>query len=476
MRYLKVYASIDFLIHFKEVKVMEKTVVRQLFRNKEKYVDQEVSINGWIRTNRAQKSFGFLNMNDGSFFENIQVVYSDENLKNFKEIQKYSVGSAVAVVGKLVLTGKDAQPIEIQATNVELVGECPENFPIQPKRHTREFLREVAHLRPRTNLFSAVFRVRSLIAHAIHCFFQDRNFVYVHTPIITASDGEGAGEMFNVIAPEKEDFFGQPVNLTVTGQLQGEAFALAFHDIYTFGPTFRAENSHTTRHAAEFWMVEPEIAFADLADNMDLAEAMVKYIIEYVFEHAPEEMAFFNKWVDESNTLIERLTLVKNSDFERLSYTDAIDILLKAVRDGKKFENKVEWGIDLATEHERYLTDEYLKAPVFVFDYPKDIKAFYMRLNDDGKTVAATDMLVPGIGELIGASQREERLEVLEQRMDETGTPKDELDWYLDLRRFGGVKHAGFGLGFERMIMYITGVENIRDVIPFPRTPNNAKF
>ena len=455
---------------------MEKTVVRKLFRNKEKYVDQEVAINGWIRTNRAQKSFGFLTINDGSFFENIQVVYSEENLDNFKEIQKYGVGAATSITGKLILTGKDAQPIEIQATSVELVGDCPENFPIQPKRHTREFLRDVAHLRPRTNLFSAVFRVRSLVAHAIHCFFQDRNFVYVHTPIITASDGEGAGEMFNVTTPGKDEFFGQPVNLTVTGQLQGEAFALAFHDIYTFGPTFRAENSHTTRHAAEFWMVEPEIAFADLADNMDLAEAMVKYIIEYVFEHAPEEMAFFNKWVDTSNTLLERLQLVKDSKFERLSYTKAIDILLEAVAAGQKFENEVEWGIDLATEHERYLTDEYLKAPVFVYDYPKDIKAFYMRLNDDGKTVAATDMLVPGIGELIGASQREERLEVLEQRMDETGVPKDELDWYLDLRRFGGVKHAGFGLGFERMIMYITGVENIRDVIPFPRTPNNAKF
>ena len=455
---------------------MDKTVVRQLFRNKEKYADQEIAINGWIRTNRAQKSFGFLNMNDGSFFENIQVVYSEENLENFKEIQKYGVGSAVSVVGILVLTGKETQPIEIQATRVDLVGECPENFPIQPKRHTREFLRDVAHLRPRTNLFSAVFRVRSLVAHAIHCFFQERNFVYVHTPIITASDGEGAGEMFNVTTPGKDEFFGQPVNLTVTGQLQGEAFALAFHDIYTFGPTFRAENSHTTRHAAEFWMIEPEIAFADLADDMDLAEAMVKYIIEYVFEHAPEEMEFFNKWVDETNTLIERLTLVKDSDFKRLPYTDAIDLLLEAVAKGKKFENKVEWGIDLATEHERYLTDEYFKAPVFVTNYPKDIKAFYMRLNDDGKTVAAMDMLVPGIGELIGGSQREERLDVLEQRMDEIGVPKDELEWYLDLRRFGGVKHAGFGLGFERMIMYITGVENIRDVIPFPRTPNNAKF
>jgi len=455
---------------------MEKTVVRQLFRNKEKYAEQEVAINGWIRTNRAQKSFGFLNMNDGSFFENIQVVYSEENLTNFKEIQKYGVGSAVSVIGTLVLTGKDAQPIEIQATQVELVGDSPENFPIQPKRHSREFLRDVAHLRPRTNLFSAVFRVRSLVAHAIHTFFQERHFVYVHTPIITASDGEGAGEMFNVTTPGKDEFFGQPVNLTVTGQLQGEAFAMAFHDIYTFGPTFRAENSHTTRHAAEFWMIEPEIAFADLADNLDLAEAMVKYIIEYVFEHAPEEMAFFNKWVDESKTLIERLTQVKDSDFKRLPYTDAIEILEAAIANGKKFENDVFWGVDLATEHERYLTDEHFKAPVFVINYPKDIKAFYMRLNDDGKTVAAADMLVPGIGELIGGSQREERLDVLEARMDEMGVPKDELEWYLDLRRFGGVPHAGFGLGFERMIMYITGVENIRDVIPFPRTPNNAKF
>lgn len=452
---------------------MEKTVVRQLFRNKEKYANQEIEINGWIRTNRAQKSFGFLNMNDGSFFNNIQVVYSEENLENFKEIQKYGVGSAVAITGQLVLTGKDAQPIEIQATSVELVGNCPENFPIQPKRHTREFLRDVAHLRPRTNLFSAVFRVRSLIAHAIHTFFQDRNFVYVHTPIITANDGEGAGEMFQVTTPEADEFFGQPVNLTVTGQLQAEAFALAFHDVYTFGPTFRAENSNTTRHAAEFWMIEPEIAFADLDDDMDLAEAMIKYVIEYVFEHAPEEMEFFNKWVDDSHTLIHRLTLVKNSEFKRLPYTEAIDILLAS---GKQFDNKVEWGIDLATEHERYLTDEHFKAPVFVTNYPKDIKAFYMRLNNDGKTVAAMDMLVPGIGELIGGSQREERLEVLEMRMDEIGINKDELDWYLDLRRFGGVKHAGFGLGFERMIMYITGVENIRDVISFPRTPNNAKF
>jgi len=467
---------------------MEKTVVRQLFRNKEKYENQVVSINGWVRTNRAQKSFGFLNMNDGSFFENIQVVYSD-TLANFKDIQKFGVGSAVSIVGTLVLTGKEAQPIEIQATDVLLVGDSPENFPIQPKRHSREFLREVAHLRPRTNLFSAVFRVRSLVAHAIHSFFQERHFVYVHTPIITGSDAEGAGEMLavtnldlaNVPMHEgtvdfKQDFFGKSTNLTVSGQLNAEAFAMAFHDVYTFGPTFRAENSHTTRHAAEFWMVEPEIAFADLSDDMDLAESMIKYIINYVFEHAPEEMAFFNKWVDESHTLIERLTLVKDSTFKRLPYTEAIDILIQAVKDGKKFENHVEWGIDLATEHERYLTDEFFKAPVFVTNYPKDIKAFYMRLNDDGKTVAAMDMLVPGIGELIGGSQREERLDVLIERMNEMGVPTEDLEWYLDLRRFGGTPHAGFGLGFERMIMYVTGVENIRDVIPFPRTPNNAKF
>ncbi|MCL1989595.1 MAG: asparagine--tRNA ligase [Defluviitaleaceae bacterium] len=455
---------------------MDKTVVRELFRNKEKYVDQEVAINGWIRTNRAQKSFGFLNVNDGTFFENIQIVYAEAQLANFKDVQKYGVGAAVSAVGRLVATGKAAQPIEIQATHLELIGACPENFPIQPKRHTREFLRDVAHLRPRTNLFSAVFRVRSLVAHAIHSFFQEQHFVYVHTPIITASDGEGAGEMFNVTTPGKEAFFGQPVNLTVTGQLQGEAFAMAFHNIYTFGPTFRAEHSHTTRHAAEFWMIEPEIAFADLAANMALAEDMVKYIIDYLFKHAPEEMAFFNQWVDETHTLIERLTLVKDSQFKRLPYTEAIELLLEAVAAGKQFENNVEWGIDLATEHERYLTDDHFKAPIFVTDYPKDIKAFYMRLNDDGKTVAAMDMLVPGIGELIGGSQREERLDVLEQRMDDIGVPKDELDWYLDLRRYGGVKHAGFGLGFERMIMYVTGVENIRDVIPFPRTPNNAKF
>ncbi|MCL2559726.1 MAG: asparagine--tRNA ligase [Turicibacter sp.] len=450
---------------------MEKTVVRQLFRNKETYIDQEVTINGWIRNNRAQKSFGFLMVNDGSFFETLQVVYSEEALSNFKEVQKFGVGAAVVVTGKVVATGKDAQPIEIQATHAEVVGDCPEDYPIQPKRHTREFLRDVAHLRPRTNLFSAVFRVRSLAAHAIHSFFQDRHFVYVHTPLITASDGEGAGEMFQVTTDEKKDFFGKPVNLAVTGQLNVEAYALTFRDVYTFGPTFRAENSHTTRHAAEFWMIEPEIAFADLDDNMALAEQMVTYIISYVLEHAPEEMVFFDKFVDKG--ILGRMQELVAADFKRITYTEAIEILLAS---GKKFDNPVSWGIDLSTEHERYLTDEHVKGPVFVTDYPKDIKAFYMRMNEDGKTVAAMDLLVPGIGELIGGSQREERLDVLEARMDEMDVPKDELDWYLDLRRYGGVEHAGYGLGFERMIMYLTGVENIRDVIPFPRTPNNAKF
>jgi len=453
------------------VQGLKTVVIRQLFRSKEKYADQEVAINGWIRNNRAQKSFGFLMVNDGSFFETLQVVYSEENSENFKDIQKFGVGAAVRVTGKAVLTGKDAQPIEIQATSVEIIGDCPENYPIQPKRHTREFLRDVAHLRPRTNLFSAAFRVRSLAAYAIHNFFQERHFVYVHTPLITASDAEGEGEMFNVTTDDKKDFFGKPVFLTVTGQLSAEAYALAFRDVYTFGPTFRAENSHTTRHVAEFWMIEPEFAFADLSDNIELAEEMVKYIISYVLEHAPEEMAFFDKFVDKG--ILVRMKQLLSMDFKRMTYTEAIDILLAS---RKKFENPVSWGIDLATEHERYLTDEHIKGPVFVIDYPKEIKAFYMRMNEDGKTVAAVDLLVPGIGELIGGSQREERLDLLEQRMDEMGIPKDELDWYLDLRRFGGVKHAGFGLGFERMIMYITGIENIRDVIPFPRTPNNAKF
>ena len=449
---------------------MEKIVIRQLFRNTERYSNQTVQLSGWIRNNRAQKSFGFLMLNDGSFFETVQAVY-EEGLENFKDVQKFRVGAAVTLQGEVLPTPNAKQPFEIKVTQVILEGDSPENYPIQPKRHSREFLREVAHLRPRTNLFSAVFRVRSLAAHAIHSFFQDQHFVYVNTPLITASDGEGAGEMFQVTTEGKKEFFGKPVNLAVTGQLNGEAYALAFRDIYTFGPTFRAENSHTTRHAAEFWMIEPEIAFADLQDNMKLAEEMVKYVINYVLEHAPEEMAFFDQLV--SKGILERMKNLVSAEFKRMTYSEAIEILRSS---GKTFENPVSWGIDLSTEHERYLTDEYIKGPLFVTDYPKDIKAFYMRMNEDGKTVAAMDMLVPGIGELIGGSQREERLEILEARMDEMGVPKDELDWYLDLRRYGGVKHAGYGLGFERMIMYLTGVENIRDVIPFPRTPNNAEF
>jgi asparaginyl-tRNA synthetase len=463
---------------------MKKVVVRQIYRDLNQYENKVVELSGWVRSNRAQKAFGFISLNDGSFFETIQVVY-EENLENFKDIQKFRVGSAVKVVGKVEATPNAKQPFEIKAQEVILEGDCPEDYPIQPKRHTREFLREVAHLRPRTNLFSAVFRVRSLTAHAINTFFQDRHFVYVHSPIITASDAEGAGEMFRVTTLDldnvprneeknidfKQDFFGKSTNLTVSGQLEAEIFALAFRDVYTFGPTFRAENSNTYKHAAEFWMIEPEIAFADLEDDMNLAEAMIKFIVSYLLEKAPEEMAFFDQFVQKG--LLERLNKLVNSKFHRCDYTDAIEILKKAP---KEFENKVEWGIDLASEHERYLTDVHFKEPVFIINYPKDIKAFYMRLNDDHKTVAATDLLVPGIGELIGGSQREERLEVLEARMDEIGVPKEELSWYLDLRKYGGVKHAGFGLGFERMLMYVTGVENIRDVIPFPRTPNNCEF
>ena len=463
---------------------MEKVVTRQLFRNLERFEHQSIELNGWVRNNRAQKSFGFLMINDGSFFETIQVVY-EESLDNFKEIQKIRVGSAVTVYGVVIPTPNAKQPFEIKAHKLVLKGDCPEDYPIQPKRHTREFLRDVAHLRPRTNLFSAVFRVRSLVAFAIHSYFQEKNFVYVHTPIITGSDAEGAGEMFRVttldldniprneegVVDFKHDFFAKSTNLTVSGQLEGEAFALALRDVYTFGPTFRAENSNTQRHASEFWMIEPEMAFADLKDDMDMAEGMIKYIINYVLENAPEEMNFFDQYV--SKGVLNRVQTVANSTFKRITYTEAIDILLTA---NKKFENKVEWGIDLSTEHERYLTDEVFKSPVFVTDYPKDIKAFYMRVNDDQKTVAAMDLLVPGVGELIGGSQREERLDILEKRMEEIGVPTEDLNWYLDLRRYGGVTHSGFGLGFERMVMYLTGVENIRDVIPFPRTPKNAEF
>ena len=437
---------------------MEKVVTRQLFRNLERFEHQSIELNGWVRNNRAQKSFGFLMINDGSFFETIQVVY-EESLDNFKEIQKIRVGSAVTVYGVVIPTPNAKQPFEIKAHKLVLKGDCPEDYPIQPKRHTREFLREVAHLRPRTNLFSAVFRVRSLVAFAIHSYFQEKNFVYVHTPIITGSDAEGAGEMFRVttldldniprneegVVDFKHDFFAKSTNLTVSGQLEGEAFALALRDVYTFGPTFRAENSNTQRHASEFWMIEPEMAFADLKDDMDMAEGMIKYIINYVLENAPEEMNFFDQYV--SKGVLNRVQTVANSTFKRITYTEAIDILLTA---NKKFENKVEWGIDLSTEHERYLTDEVFKSPVFVTDYPKDIKAFYMRVNDDQKTVAAMDLLVPGVGELIGGSQREERLDILEKRMEEIGVPTEDLNWYLDLRRYGGVTHSGFGLGFER--------------------------
>lgn len=459
---------------------MKATLVKQIYRNLSTYDGEVVKLSGWVRSNRAQKSFGFIMLNDGSFFESVQVVY-EEQLENFKEVQKFRVGVAMTVIGKVIMTPNAKQPFEIKAEQIIMEADCPEDYPIQPKRHTREFLREVAHLRPRTNLFSAVFRVRSIAAHAIHTFFQDRGFVYVHSPIITASDAEGAGEMFRVTTLDidnnkgpfdaSEDFFGKPANLTVSGQLNAEAYALAFRNVYTFGPTFRAEKSNTYKHAAEFWMIEPEMAFADLNDDMDVAEEMVKYVVRYVLDNAPEEMQFFNSFVKPG--IIEQLEKLTTSKFHRCDYADAIEILKKAP---KQFENKVEWGMDLASEHERYLTDEYFKEPVFIMNYPKEIKAFYMRLNDDQKTVAAVDMLVPGIGELIGGSQREERVEVLKQKMADFGIKEEDMAWYIDLRVYGGVKHAGFGIGFERLIMYLTGIENIRDVIPFPRTPNNCEF
>jgi asparaginyl-tRNA synthetase len=458
--------------------------VKELYKKYSSLDGQHVHLKGWVRNNRAQKEFGFINFHDGSFFETIQIVYED-GLKNFKDIQKIRVGSSIEIEGTVVLTPTMKQPFEVKATKLILLGDSPEDYPIQPKRHSREFLREVAHLRPRTNLFHAVFRLRSVAAFAIHEFFQERGFVYTHTPLITGNDGEGAGQMFTVttlpldnipMTPDKkvdykEDFFGKNTHLTVTGQLEGEAYALAFRNIYTFGPTFRAENSNTQRHASEFWMIEPEMAFADLEDNMDVAEEMVKYIIKYVFDKLPEEMAFFDKFVEPG--LTDRLKNVLDSDFERITHEEAINLLQQA---NIKFQNKPEHGKDLATEHEKFLTEIYFKKPVFVINWPKDIKAFYMRLNDDGKTVAAMDLLVPGSGELIGGSQREERHDLLLQRMDEMGVPKEDLWWYTDLRKYGGCVHSGFGLGFERLIMYLTGVENIRDVIPFPRTPKNAEF
>lgn len=463
---------------------METSSVKALYRDLEKQDGQVVLLKGWIRNNRAQKEFGFINFHDGSFFEQLQIVY-DTTLHNFKEVQKFRVGSSILIKGIIVLTPSAKQPFEIKANEIELLGDSPENYPIQPKRHSREYLREVAHLRPRTNLFQAVFRLRSVAAFAIHSFFQERGYVYTHTPIITGNDGEGAGDMFTVTTLPlenipyndekqidfKKDFFSKHAHLTVTGQLEGEAYAMAFGKIYTFGPTFRAENSNTQRHASEFWMVEPEIAFADLDENMQIAEDMVKYIIKFVYDKLPEEMAFFNQFVEPG--LEEKLKSVLSSDFARISHSKAIDILLNAK---EKFENIPKHGEDLSTEHERYLTEKHFKSPVFVTDWPKDIKAFYMRINDDGKTVAAMDLLVPGSGELIGGSQREERLDVLLKRMEDMNVPLDDLDWYVDLRRFGGCVHSGFGLGFERLLMYLSGVENIRDVIPFPRTPKTLEF
>jgi len=461
-----------------------KQTVRKIFKNQEALSGKTIELYGWVRSNRAQKEFGFINLNDGTFFETIQIVYDEKQIKNFKEVQKYRVGSSIKVVGTVLLTPERKQAFEIHALEVELVGDSLEDYPIQPKRHTREFLREHAHLRPRTNLFTAVFRVRSLLTHAVHTFFQERDFVHLAAPIITAADAEGAGEMFQVTTlnmddlPRDEegqldfstDFFGKKSNLTVSGQLQAEAFALAFRDVYTFGPTFRAEKSNTTTHASEFWMIEPEIAFADLKDDMQLAEDMVKYIIQYVLDKAFEEMAFFDKFVQKG--LLQKLDKVLKSSFKIVTFKEAIDVLKSAK---VQFENEPKYDEDIAKEHEKYLV-KHFDGPVFVIDWPKHIKAFYMRMNDDGQTVAAMDLLVPGSGELIGGSQREERLDVLEKRMDEMGVSKEELAWYLDLRKYGGCKHAGFGLGFDRMLMYLTGVENIRDVIPFPRTPKNCDF
>lgn len=455
--------------------------IKELFR--EVPTDgSEISVNGWVRTLRVSKNFGFIELNDGSFFKNLQVVIEADKLENFAEVSKLNVGSALRVKGVLVHTPDAKQPFEVKAAEIEIEGASTPDYPLQKKRHSFEYLRKIPHLRGRTNTFAAVFRVRSLTAYAIHKFFNERGFVYVHTPLITGSDCEGAGEMFQVTTIDMEnpprcedgtvdytkDFFNKRTSLTVSGQLEGEDFAMAFGDIYTFGPTFRAENSNTTRHAAEFWMIEPEIAFADLEDDMRLAEDMLKYVINYVLENAPEEMEFFNNFVDKG--LLERLNNVVSNDFGRVTYTEAIDLLKNS---GKEFDYPVEWGCDLQTEHERYLTEEVFKKPIFVTDYPKEIKAFYMRLNDDNKTVAAMDCLVPGIGEIIGGSQREERIDILKERMAELGLNEEDYGHYLDLRRFGGTRHAGYGLGFERAIMYLTGMGNIRDVLPYPRTVNN---
>lgn len=463
---------------------MKKIVIKELYRNTDNYISKEITLEGWVRTVRDSKTFGFIEINDGTFFKNVQIVFTDK-LSNFNEICKLTISSSIKVTGTLVKTENAKQPFEIQATSVEIESLSDSTYPLQKKKHSFEYLRTIAHLRPRANTFNAVFRVRSSLAYAIHQFFQERGFVYVNTPLITGSDAEGAGEMFNVNSFDlanmpktddgkidfSKDFFGKPAHLTVSGQLNGETFAEAFRNIYTFGPTFRAENSNTVKHAAEFWMVEPEICFADLVDDMDLAEDMIKYIFKYVLDNCPEEMEFFNNFIDKG--LLERLNHVINSDFVRISYTDAVKELEKH---NDEFEYKVSWGIDLQTEHERYLCEQIFKKPVFVTDYPMDIKAFYMKQNPDGKTVAAADLLVPGIGEIIGGSQREENYDKLLNRMKALNMPIENYEWYLDLRKYGSCVHSGFGLGFERAIMYLTGMQNIRDVIPFPRTPKNCEF
>jgi len=461
---------------------MQKVLVKDIFRDHTGYLDQDIEVSGWIRTLRDSKAFGFIELNDGTFFKNIQIVF-DTEVPGFEAIKKFTLGSAIKVNGKLIASGGAKQAFEIKAATIELVGGCPDEYPIQKKKMTLDYLRTITNLRPRTNTFSAVYRVRSLAAFAIHKFFTEKGFVYVHTPIITGSDCEGAGQMFRVSTLDlhnlplteegkvdhDKDFFGKETNLTVSGQLHVENFCMAFRNVYTFGPTFRAENSNTTRHASEFWMIEPEIAFADLNDDRLLAEEFLKYVIRYVIENAPEEMAFFNKFIDAG--ILDRLSNLLESDFGHVTYTEAVEILKKADR---KFEFPVEWGMDLQSEHERYLAEEVFKKPVAVTDYPKDIKAFYMRLNDDGKTVAAMDILAPGVGEIVGGSQREERYDMLVKRIKEMGITVD--DWYLDLRRYGGTPHAGFGLGFDRLLMYITGMTNIRDVQPYPRTPRNCDF
>ncbi|MBQ8879750.1 MAG: asparagine--tRNA ligase [Clostridia bacterium] len=464
---------------------MKRELIRQIYESPESYSGKTVTLGGWVRNLRDSKAFGFIDLNDGSYFKSIQVVFERDIINNYDEIAAMNVGAALVVTGVLTLTPGAKQPFELKATEIKVEGTSTPDYPLQPKRHTVEFLREQAYLRPRTNLFSAVFRVRSEVAYAIHSFFNSRGFVYVHTPIITASDCEGAGEMFRVTTLDPEnpprnedgsidysrDFFGKSANLTVSGQLEGETYAMAFGNIYTFGPTFRAENSNTPRHAAEFWMIEPEIAFADLDDDMALAWDMIKYIINHVMDNCSAELAFFNQFVDKG--LLDRLTALRDADYAKVTYTEAIDVLLKS---GESFKFPVYWGVDLQTEHERYLTEQVYKKPIFLTDYPKDIKAFYMRLNDDGKTVAAMDLLVPGVGEIIGGSQREERLDVLTARMAELGLKEEDYWWYLNLRKYGGTKHAGFGLGFERIIMYLTGVSNIRDVLPYPRTVGNAEY